>query len=91
MYEKHGIKFWGLSPQNEPYNGLTHGGWNTMGWTPEKIRDWLVGHLVPTLHSAGYSYLKIMVEDDSRSNLKLYADLVSITIYLSVCSSYTIH
>ncbi|XP_063215740.1 lysosomal acid glucosylceramidase-like [Bacillus rossius redtenbacheri] len=75
MYEKQGIKFWGLSPQNEPYNGLTSGGWNTMGWQPETLRNWLVSHLAPSLHAAGFNYLKIMVLDDSRGKMKLYADL----------------
>ncbi|XP_063240974.1 lysosomal acid glucosylceramidase-like [Bacillus rossius redtenbacheri] len=75
-YEQHGLDFWGVTPHNEPLaNGYYTGNWNTMGWEPADLRDWFAGHLRPALAAAGFGRLKVMVGDDARGTVGLFADL----------------
>lgn len=36
-YEAEGIKFWGVTTQNEPKTGLAGSVINSIGWTPELL------------------------------------------------------
>ncbi|KAJ8897274.1 hypothetical protein PR048_002620 [Dryococelus australis] len=66
-YAKEGIKFWGLTPQNEPGVAIILGKVITMGWTPEEMLQYLVENLCPALTANGYGDLKMMLLDDNRN------------------------
>ncbi|XP_054158439.1 putative glucosylceramidase 3 [Oppia nitens] len=61
-YKAHNISHWGLTVQNEPAASQT---WNSMRWTPESTRDFLVKNLGPELEHNGYGpdKLKVMIWD----------------------------
>lgn len=66
-YKKRGIKFWGVTMQNEPSNGLlVTAKWQSMGWTAAAQRDFIKTDLGPMLKSKGYGDIKLMVHDDVR-------------------------
>ncbi|XP_076033787.1 lysosomal acid glucosylceramidase-like isoform X1 [Oratosquilla oratoria] len=69
QYAEQNVSFWGLTAQNEPFNGYVPGFFfNCMGWTAEEQRDWIVNNLGPTL-AADYSDVKLMIMDDQRFQL----------------------
>lgn len=74
-YKKEGINIYGISPANEPVNGLMPMfPFNCIGFTPNLMRDFIFETLGPTLHSAGYTKdkLKLFIGDDQRLYLKSY-------------------
>lgn len=79
-YGKQGLKFWGLTTQNEPMDGMIPDfTFNCMGWTADTQRKWIVDNLGPTLHSKGYKDLEVLIMDDQRIALpswpaKVFAD-----------------
>lgn len=67
MYKVEGIRFWGVTMQNEPSNGLlTPAKWQSMGWLPDAQRDFIKKDLGPALVEGGYRELKLMIHDDQR-------------------------
>ena len=53
-YKEQGIEFWGLTAQNEPWDGtVPNFTFNAMGWNSSTQRDWIVENLGPTLENAG--------------------------------------
>ena len=53
---KQGVDFWGLTAQNEPWDGTVPDfTFNAMGWNATTQRDWIVEHLGPALEAAGYA------------------------------------
>ena len=55
-YKKQDIEFWGLTAQNEPWDGTVPDfTFNAMGWNASTQREWIVEHLGPALEAAGYS------------------------------------
>ena len=76
-YEKRGIKFWGVTAQNEPSNGLlVSSSWQSTGFTAEMQRDFIKSDLGPALSDSKYSYLKLMILDDQRIFLPTFANIV---------------
>ncbi|XP_063229264.1 lysosomal acid glucosylceramidase-like [Bacillus rossius redtenbacheri] len=76
-YAKENVTYWGVTAQNEPTQGnIFPSGIISMGWTAEQQRDWIAQHLGPTLHKAGYDYLKLMIMDDNRPFLPKWAETV---------------
>ncbi|KAL3186894.1 hypothetical protein MRX96_004707 [Rhipicephalus microplus] len=78
-YERHGIPIWGLTTQNEPTAGLIPGyRWQALGFTPKTQRDFVKLDLGPALAEAGYGAekLQVMILDDNRIGLPLWADVV---------------
>ncbi|CAG2063991.1 unnamed protein product, partial [Timema podura] len=73
LYAEQGVDFWGLTPQNEPSHGTTNGGFNSMGWTSEQLRDWTAGYFVPALKAAGLDDIVLMILDDQRTQVKEWA------------------
>ena len=66
-YKKQGVEFWGLTAQNEPWDGLAPNfPFNAMGWTASMQREWIVNNLGPTLEVAGYSDTNLIILDDQR-------------------------
>lgn len=39
-YEEYGIKFWGVTTQNEPASGIFFGTINNLAWTPSLMVMW---------------------------------------------------
>uniref|UniRef100_T1K6S7 Glucosylceramidase n=1 Tax=Tetranychus urticae TaxID=32264 RepID=T1K6S7_TETUR len=63
-YKENGIEFWGLTPQNEPPTGLAPGFiWNTCGFSPEMMRDFIKKDLGPILKAAVYSFARSILSD----------------------------
>ncbi|XP_063240542.1 lysosomal acid glucosylceramidase-like isoform X2 [Bacillus rossius redtenbacheri] len=75
-YAARGLDFWGVTPQNEPDVALVLGLVITMGWTAASMREYLAGHLCPSLRSAGFGGLKVMLVDDNRSYLPAWLPLL---------------
>ncbi|KAH7706576.1 O-glycosyl hydrolase family 30 protein [Aphelenchoides avenae] len=72
-YFKHGIKFWGVTVQNEPRNNTDYD-WQTMWLSPQMQRDFVNKLLGPAIRgSAVTRSLKIMAHDDLRDFLEEYA------------------
>jgi len=66
-YKEQGVDFWGLTAQNEPWDGTVPDfTFNAMGWNATTQRDWIVEHLGPALEAAGYADVKLMILDDQR-------------------------
>nr|CAD7423374.1 unnamed protein product [Timema monikensis] len=77
-YAAEDVHFWGLTPQNEPSHGrILYDGFNSMGWTADQQREWVVGNLAPTLEENGYSDLELMILDDQRFFLTDWVDTVT--------------
>jgi len=74
-YKANGIEFWGLTAQNEPFDGfIPDFTFNAMGWNVSMQREWVVNNLGPTLDNKGYGDVKLMVHDDQRPTLPAWAD-----------------
>ena len=66
-YKEQGIDFWGLTAQNEPWDGtVPNFTFNAMGWNSTTQREWIVENLGPTLENAGYGDINLMILDDQR-------------------------
>lgn len=78
-YERNGIKFWGLTAENEPTAGFVPTyPFQSLGFTPALQRDFIKFDLGPALEKAGYGPDKIalMILDDMRVFLPIWANLV---------------
>lgn len=74
-YKERGINIWGMTPGNEPIDGLVpFFPFNSMMWLPREGADWVVNHLAPTLSKAGYKDLIYMAMDDQRMLLPWYVE-----------------
>lgn len=66
-YKKQGLEFWGLTAQNEPWDGtVPNFTFNAMGWNSTTQRIWIVENLGPALEQAGYQDVNLMILDDQR-------------------------
>ncbi|XP_020285849.1 glucosylceramidase-like isoform X1 [Pseudomyrmex gracilis] len=68
-YQRVGIRFWGLSSQNEPMNKLfltAKVRLNGMQMTAEEERDWIIDYLWPTLKKNNFHHIKIFIMDENR-------------------------
>ncbi|KAM0724831.1 Lysosomal acid glucosylceramidase [Formica fusca] len=74
-YKERGIKIWGITPGNEPLDGLIpFFPFNAMLWMPDEEAEWSVNYLAPTL--SGYKDLVYMAMDDQRYELPWYPDIM---------------
>ncbi|NVO18532.1 MAG: glycoside hydrolase family 30 protein [Bacteroidetes bacterium] len=62
-YKNEGIKFWGLTVQNEPAAVQT---WESCIYTAEDERDFVKTYLGPTLAKSPFSNVKLMIWDHNR-------------------------
>ena len=62
-YAEQGIKFWGLTVQNEPEANQP---FDSCLWTGKEEADFVRDHLGPALHGAGLGHLKLMIWDHNR-------------------------
>ena len=66
-YKDNDITFWGLTAQNEPWDGIVPNfTFNAMGWNSSTQREWIVNNLGPALEDNGYSDIQLMILDDQR-------------------------
>ncbi|CAH0549500.1 unnamed protein product [Brassicogethes aeneus] len=73
-YDKRGVKFWGVTTQNEPFDGFLPqliSQIPSMGFDNHQMNQWLSQHLGPTLKNSSFNDLKVMIHDDSRHTLPL--------------------
>ena len=76
-YSARGVDFWGLTAQNEPLDGDIPGfSFNCMGWNATTQADFVGGFLGPALEAGGYSAVELMIFDDQRPYLPLWANQV---------------
>ncbi|KAM3728552.1 putative glucosylceramidase [Dirofilaria immitis] len=77
-YKNNGITFWGLTVQNEPVTGVDLSyKWQTMYFNPKTERDFIKNHLGPTLRKSKIGQnISLMIMDDQRSQLPIWADVV---------------
>ena len=70
---------WGITIDNEPSTGAkTDYKWNNLGFTAEQQRDFIKMDLGPILEAAGYGTdtIDLMIFDDQRSRIALWADII---------------
>lgn len=77
-YFRNGVRFWGMTLQNEPSSGtLPFYGWQTMFFTPRMQRDFVKVTLGPMFESSKVTKdLKVMALDDNRMWLPGWADTI---------------
>ncbi|XP_023245597.1 glucosylceramidase-like [Copidosoma floridanum] len=78
-YQKHGFNMWAVSTGNEPLavlNPLSH--INTMLWTPCSLSAWVVEYLGPSLQKSISNSTSILIIDDQRLTLPIYAGVMAI-------------
>lgn len=72
-YKKRDIEIWGITPGNEPLDGMfPFFPFNSMLWFPNQSANWVVNDLGPALSKAGYENLTIIAPDDQRITLSWY-------------------
>lgn len=76
-YKHFNISFWGLTLQNEPTDGFINKfQFQAMGWTPGMQRDFIIKDLGPVLYSYHYDKLKLMIFDDQRPLMSIWAKVI---------------
>ena len=63
-------RMWGLTTQSSPSRGcsnVSRPDYQSMCWTPEEMRDWIIQDLKPSLNEYGYGHIKLITVDDSRA------------------------
>ena len=76
-YRNQSINLWGLTTGNEPINGLIPGfSFNCMAFTPWTQRDFVKKDLGPALNASGFGNIKLLIMDDQRYVLPLWANIV---------------
>jgi glucosylceramidase len=74
-YDKIGIKFWGLTAQNEPAGNV--GTWQDLKFSPEEERDFIKQCLGPTLKMSNVTKkIKLMMLDDQRIHLPKWTNVI---------------
>ncbi|XP_026667182.1 glucosylceramidase-like [Ceratina calcarata] len=68
-YKKNGIDVWAVSSGNEPINTIIpFDPLNTMGWTPDRMGEWIAENFGPTLANSKHNTV-ILALDDQRVEL----------------------
>ena len=70
-YEEEGVPIWGLTPVNEPEGNDSN--WESMHFTPEEMKTFLLECLGPTLEREGLD-TKVFVFDQNRNHMEAWAD-----------------
>uniref|UniRef100_UPI00398E5802 lysosomal acid glucosylceramidase n=1 Tax=Pristiophorus japonicus TaxID=55135 RepID=UPI00398E5802 len=76
-YAKHNLTFWAVTAQNEPTTGfITDYSFQSMGFTAEMQRDFIVLNLGPALQNSTHKNVQLMILDDQRILLPYWAKVV---------------
>lgn len=76
-YRNQSIQLWGLTTGNEPINGLIpFFRFNCMAFTPWTQRDFVKLDLGPALAASGFGSTKLLIMDDQRYLLPLWAKVI---------------
>ncbi|XP_037273886.2 lysosomal acid glucosylceramidase [Rhipicephalus microplus] len=76
-YGNHGIRFYGLTAQNEPTTGFSPTvKWQTLGFTAQSQKDFIKRDMGPTLAEAGYDSVQLLIFDDSNSTFPEWSNVV---------------
>ncbi|KAL3186900.1 hypothetical protein MRX96_004711 [Rhipicephalus microplus] len=76
-YDNHGIRFYGLTAQNEPTTGFSPTvKWQTLGFTAQSQKDFIKRDMGPTLAEAGYDSVQLLIFDDSNSTFPEWSNVV---------------
>lgn len=73
-YDARGVDIWGLTPVNEPHGNS--GQWESMHFTPETQRDFIVDHLGPALRDGGHDDVELLIYDQNRDDMVHWADVI---------------
>uniref|UniRef100_A0A0R3RWK4 Glucosylceramidase n=1 Tax=Elaeophora elaphi TaxID=1147741 RepID=A0A0R3RWK4_9BILA len=81
-YKNNGVTFWGLTIQNEPVAGVDLSyKWQAMYFSPKTERDFIKNHLGPALRRSEVGRnISLMIMDDQRTQLPIWADVVFVYI-----------
>ena len=66
-YQKEGVKFYGVSPSNEPDNIAAE--WANCVWSPKQLGQFISSNLRPVLNSSGFSNIKILSPEAASWNM----------------------
>lgn len=76
-YQNHSINLWGLTTGNEPIDGfILDFRFNCLAFTPWAQRDFLKLDLGPALNASGFGAVKVLIMDDQRYLLPLWAKII---------------
>jgi glucosylceramidase len=76
-YKAEGFKFWALTTQNEPFDGLVPMfPFNCMGWTAPQQRDFIKRNLGPTLRRSEFSDTKLIILDENTAALPQWPEQI---------------
>lgn len=73
-YKQEGVNIWGITPVNEPHGNS--GQWESMHFTPESQRDFIVDHLGPKLKNSEFSNVNLLILDHNRDSLTHWVDII---------------
>ncbi|KAM4664783.1 lysosomal acid glucosylceramidase [Discoglossus pictus] len=66
-YAKYNLTFWAVTVENEPTAGMiTDYPFQSLGFTPEGMRDFIASDLGPAFANSSYKQVKIIILDDNR-------------------------
>ncbi|XP_050667067.1 lysosomal acid glucosylceramidase-like [Leptidea sinapis] len=76
-YKSEGVPIWGITTTNEPINGVLNlAPFNTLGWTPGEMGEWIVNNLGPTIRNSEFKDLNILTCDDQRVTIPLWFNIL---------------
>ncbi|XP_053552504.1 lysosomal acid glucosylceramidase [Bombina bombina] len=76
-YAKYNVTFWAITVENEPTAGMmTDYPFQSLGYTPESMRDFIAFDLGPAFSNSSHKQVKIMILDDDRLLLPYWAKVI---------------
>ncbi|KAM4690186.1 lysosomal acid glucosylceramidase isoform 1-T2 [Rhinophrynus dorsalis] len=76
-YAKYNLTFWAVTVENEPTAGMiTDYPFQSLGFTPEHMRDFISSDLGPAFANSSHKQVKIMILDDSRLLLPYWTKVI---------------
>ncbi|XP_013167366.1 PREDICTED: glucosylceramidase-like [Papilio xuthus] len=77
LYKENNIPFWAITTTNEPLNGVIPlGDFQHLGWTVEKMGEWIKNDLGPMLRNSSFKDVKILAVDDQRYSIPMWFNIL---------------
>ncbi|XP_052778083.1 putative glucosylceramidase 2 [Mya arenaria] len=92
-FMSHG-RMWGLTTQSGPTRSCSNTSrpeYQSVCWTPETMRDWVVKDLKRSLQDSGYGYIKLFTMDDNADVMTEWQDTFDDVIALEAIDGFGIH